>query len=1506
MSAWLIASLSRGRHYDDAAALTADLCERFFGNALVRIATGRFLLDQYRFEEALPYFREAFTLDSEDPRALRWLLYGLRRARRFDEVEALAAMTELAGMPQIEYARSQLDRYQFECVLAGLSEVTDERMEVPALQTRLEALRSLHRLDEAQRLTEENLDRRPENPRLWIELGWVFGDRHRLEEALAAFNKALTVDPTDAEALEWRTTALRRMHGWREAEQAAQEAIARRPEVPELYLELGYLHQDQHDYGRALGAFEQALAIDPKHETALEWRVTELRRLRDFDHAEQATCEAITQRPDSLALRLQLGYLYDDQHDYERALGAFEQALAIDPKHEWALVWRVTELRRLRDFDQAEQAAHEAITQRPDTPNLRIELGYLYDELYDYERALGAFEQALAIDPKHETALEWRVTELRRLRRFDQAEQAAHEAITQRPDTPNLRIELGYLYDELYDYERALGAFEQALAIDPKHEWALVWRVTELRRLRRFDQAEQATCEAISQRPDSLALRLQLGYLHQEQHDYERALGAFEQALAIDPKHEWALVGRITELRQLRRFDQAEQAAHEAITQRPDSLALHLRLGYLYDELYDYERALGAFEQALAIDPKHETALEWRITELRRLRRFDQAEQAAHEAITQRPDTPNLRIELGYLYDELYDYQQALGAFEQALAIDPKHEWALVWRVTELRRLRRFDQAEQATCEAISQRPDSLALRLELGYLYDDQHDYERALGAFEQALAIDPKHEWALVGRITELRQLRRFDQAEQAAHEAITQRPDSLALHLRLGYLYDDQHDYERALGAFEQALAIDPKHEWALAWRITELRQLRRFDQAEQATREAITQRPDSLALRLELANIAEDTGNWSDALTAVHDALALDTSNESALTAQIRVMRVSRDLVGALAAAQRAVDVRPDSVEVLVELAQLHAARFEDRRALEVLDRALAIDPGHAQVVERRVAALQRLQRHLDAEQCARVAIMLRPTAESLHISLGQVFEDRIQPREALACYEAAARCNPRDPRALIGQSAALRALRSYTEAERLIAPVVREQPHLRALTVELAWIQHDSGRLPESRASFARLEREALSDDERAESIAGLGWVDFACGDYTAAEEHFGRAIALMPKDREYRLARAWALVRHDERAQWEEAEQMCLELLDEQQDAAVLVCAGVIDYRLGRLPAAEYHLAKALDVDPYRGSHTDLAALYTQLGRYEEAEAHLRIAITQDPYNAAAQVELGHLHLLTKAPQEAARKFRTVLRVDPSIQVAALGLAEALATLGQPREAEDVLREGLRTAATPWRLHLALARLLFHQADATQNDDVFAEAYAEAIEAIKEAPANEPDPYYVAAVCKVRLGATTTAGALGDAHSRRQALRHLNRCLSIEEGHVDAQRVVQLLDRENRAARTAALGTATVATVALGLLAVMWTAFFLSSRVTVVMITTITPILVGLVAVAVLLPSLIRLKLPGFEADLQAGLGQITSGPTGEVVIRPGNLAISTGPVGHAPNHRRSEDRHRR
>jgi tetratricopeptide (TPR) repeat protein len=563
--------------------------------------------------------------------------------------------------------------------------------------------------------------------------------------------------------------------------------------------------------------------------------------------------------------------------------------------------------------------------------------------------------------------------------------------------------------------------------------------------------------------------------------------------------------------------------------------------------------------------------------------------------------------------------------------------------------------------------------------------------------------------------------------------------------------------------------------------------------------------------------------------------------------------------------------------------------------------LDLDPGHIDAIANKISTLRRM-RFLDiAEQCARAALAVRRSDETLQIYLGQVHDDQLRTRDALACYDTALRLNPHNPLALASRASALRTLRLYPESERVVASSLRTRPYLRTLAMELAWIHHDAGRLVEARAAFGRLRTQARSSEEIAEAVVGLGWVSFAEGDYATAEQDFREAVRLAKHRREYRLAQAWALVRQDDFGQRRRAEEIALAVLDEHEDAAVLVCLGVINYRLGRIAAAEHYLAKAVEIDPFKGSHTDLAALYTQIGRYDEAEENLSTALRKDPSNTPARIELGNLKLLTDQPQEAARQFRNVPRGDPSAESGTLGLAEALTVLGRRREAEDILRAHLRTVGESWRVHVALARLLFHQADTLQNNDLFAEAYQQAIQAIKTAPSAEPDPYYVAGVCQVRLGGAVS-GTLAGPGARRRAERHLRRCLAADERHVEAQRVIHQLETESRSARTAAAATAVVATVAVSLLAVLWTAFFLTNRISDIMITTITPILLGLIAVAVLLPSLVRLKMPGFEADLQARTSQVTSGPTGDVVIRSGDLAISTGPAGYTLSRRGIEE----
>jgi tetratricopeptide (TPR) repeat protein len=670
------------------------------------------------------------------------------------------------------------------------------------------------------------------------------------------------------------------------------------------------------------------------------------------------------------------------------------------------------------------------------------------------------------------------------------------------------------------------------------------------------------------------------------------------------------------------------------------------------------------------------------------------------------------------------------------------------------------------------------------------------------------------------------------------------------------------------------------------------LRRWEEAETTAREAITRLPHSLPQRHELASLLEDTGDQQAALETLQAVLDEEPRDETALASRIRLLRQLRRTREALTVGRQAVALRPDSVDPLVELACVYSTDYDDDQALALLDQSLKLDPGHSDAISNKIFTLRRMRLLDVAEHYARAAIAVHRSNEMLQIYLGQVYDDQLRTRDALACYDAALRLNPHNPLALASRASALRTLRLYTESERVVASPLRARPYLRTLAMELAWIHHDAGRLVEARAAFGRLRRQARSSEEIAESIAGLGWVSFAEGDYATAEQDFREAVKLAGHRREYRLAQAWALVRQNDVGQRREAEQIGLAVLEEHEDAAVLVCLGVINYRLGQIAAAEHYLMKALKIDPFKGSHSDLAALYTQIGRYDEAEEHLNTALQQDPSNTFARIELGNLRLLTDQPQEAARQFRNVPRTDPSAEPATLGLAEALTVLGRRREAEDILRAHLQTAGPSWRVHVALARLLFHQADTMQNNDLFAESYQQAIQAIKIAPSAEPDPHYVAAVCQVRLGGTVT-GALAGPGARQRSVRHLRRCLAADERHVEAQRVIQLLETESRSVRTVAVGTAVVATVAVSLLTVMWTAFFLSDRISDVMITTITPILLGLIAIAVLLPSLVRLKMPGFEADLQARSSQVTSGPTGDVVIRSGDLAISTGPAGY-------------
>ncbi|MEU4746734.1 tetratricopeptide repeat protein, partial [Actinosynnema sp. NPDC023658] len=430
--------------------------------------------------------------------------------------------------------------------------------------------------------------------------------------------------------------------------------------------------------------------------------------------------------------------------------------------------------------------------------------------------------------------------------------------------------------------------------------------------------------------------------------------------------------------------------------------------------------------------------------------------------------------------------------------------------------------------------------------------------------------------------------------------------------------------------------------------------------------------------------------------------------------------------------RLLDVHGDDPDALVTAAWLHCATDDFERALALTGRALELDSGHVGAADARVNAFMVLNRFEEAEETARQALITSPRSVDLHVLLAKVY-DHLRAFDRAERHFAAARdLDPFDVDAVVAHSATLRSLRRLGDAERRVAGFCTRFPHLRGPRFELGWVHHDARRLAEARRVFTALLADSRDGFERAAAHHALGWVAFTSGDLVTAEKEFRATLVDRPDDYDYAMALAWALARQDGERRWREAEDLAGGLLDRRANPSAHVCLGVLAFRRGDLASAEYHLRKALEVDPNHGSHADLGALYVQMGRYEEAEVELGRAVARDWYDGNAHVELGALFLQLGEERlsDAEREFRQALAIDPGSGAAAIGLAQALAKAGDEAEAESVLRlaEQRQDAAQKWRTHLALARLLVQRGDKQQNPDLHAEAYAQAQSAIETAP----------------------------------------------------------------------------------------------------------------------------------------------------------------------------------
>ncbi|MGO8948352.1 MAG: tetratricopeptide repeat protein [Ktedonobacterales bacterium] len=156
--------------------------------------------------------------------------------------------------------------------------------------------------------------------------------------------------------------------------------------------------------------------------------------------------------------------------------------------------------------------------------------------------------------------------------------------------------------------------------------------------------------------------------------------------------------------------------------------------------------------------------------------------------------------------------EEALSAYEKALALNPQDAVAWAGKGYVLRFLQRYEEALLAYNHALASAPDDAKNWYHKGIVLQQLERYEEALAAYEQALALNPQDATVWYSKGTVFYTLKRYEEALAAYEQALALNPQDAGAWNGKGYAYLGLDRYDDALMSIERALALEPNNvEW-----------------------------------------------------------------------------------------------------------------------------------------------------------------------------------------------------------------------------------------------------------------------------------------------------------------------------------------------------------------------------------------------------------------------------------------------------------------------------------------------------------------------------------------------------------------------------------------------------------------------------------------------------------------------------------------------------------------------
>ncbi len=262
-------------------------------------------------------------------------------------------------------------------------------------------------------------------------------------------------------------------------------------------------------------------------------------------------------------------------------------------------------------------------------------------------------------------------------------------------------------------------------------------------------------------------------------------------------------------LQKQQRWDEAARHLEKVISLEPESAAAHFNLGVVYAGLGRIDDGIASLRHALALQPDYPEALYNLGVVLGRSRNPSDGLAALEAALATHPDSPEIHLQIGLVQRRLGDWQASIEAFERVLELDSGNTTALAGLAGTYARQQLFDEAERFYRQAIeteANRPEAARMHFDLGVTLARQDKTTDAIGAYRDALALDPSLAEAGNNLGILLSTSGDLEGASRAFIQAITADAEYAEAYFNLGVIYDRAGQPREALRAITRAVELD----------------------------------------------------------------------------------------------------------------------------------------------------------------------------------------------------------------------------------------------------------------------------------------------------------------------------------------------------------------------------------------------------------------------------------------------------------------------------------------------------------------------------------------------------------------------------------------------------------------------------------------------------------------------------------------------------------------------------